>query len=177
MTVHAAPGKHSEWYTPARYIESARNAMGSIEFDPYSCDKANETVKADIYGTRNEPIPTRQWRANTMFVNPMYSDFPGQANSILFDVLMAWKEGRVISSIVLVNQSMLYQSAAQSIMRAGSICLCNHRIKFFDGTTNKIQDRPPQANAFLFLPDQTRPDETALAFTRNFNQYGAVMHR
>ena len=40
-----------EWYTPSRYIESARRVMGSIDLDPASCEKANRTVKAGTYYT------------------------------------------------------------------------------------------------------------------------------
>lgn len=43
--------KDDEWYTPAKYIEAAREVLGSIDLDPASNDFANETVKASVYYT------------------------------------------------------------------------------------------------------------------------------
>ena len=39
----------NEWYTPSRFIESARIVMGTIDLDPASSALANENVKASTY--------------------------------------------------------------------------------------------------------------------------------
>lgn len=47
---HRAQGTgENEWYTPARFIEMAREFMGSIDLDPASSDIANATVKASKF--------------------------------------------------------------------------------------------------------------------------------
>ena len=38
-----------EYYTPPEIIEAARATMGSIDFDPFSSDAANQIVKATMF--------------------------------------------------------------------------------------------------------------------------------
>jgi DNA N-6-adenine-methyltransferase (Dam) len=58
-----------EWYTPSYIIEAARLTMGSIDLDPASCAKANETVKAFYYYTAENDALTMQWVASTLWLN------------------------------------------------------------------------------------------------------------
>jgi hypothetical protein len=41
----------NEWYTPPVYIDAVRTALGSIQFDPFSCQVANTLVQAGQYYT------------------------------------------------------------------------------------------------------------------------------
>jgi hypothetical protein len=41
---------HDEWYTPKEVIEPIRKFYGGIiDYDPASCKKANQIIKADSY--------------------------------------------------------------------------------------------------------------------------------
>lgn len=64
-------GKSNEWYTPARYIEAARQVMGGIDLDPASCELANRTVKATRYYTQQENGLAQPWYRN-VWLNPPY---------------------------------------------------------------------------------------------------------
>jgi hypothetical protein len=61
----------NEHYTPRIIVEVAREAMGSIELDPASCELANrENVRAARFFTKEDDGLSRPWDAKTIFVNP-----------------------------------------------------------------------------------------------------------
>lgn len=90
----------NEWYTPARYIEAAREVLGGIELDPASCAEAQETVKADRYFTLSKVSTgndardnltavqcdglTTPWVARSAFVNSPYGTRDGKSNQLLW---------------------------------------------------------------------------------------------
>ena len=63
--------KNNEWYTPAIYIEAAREVMGSIDLDPASSELANRIVKAEKYYTKEENGLMYPWYGN-VWLNPPY---------------------------------------------------------------------------------------------------------
>lgn len=64
-----------EWYTPPRWIEAARRALGSIDLDPCSSRKANECIvtAGTFLRAAHEPLQL-SWHQRTdiktAFVNP-----------------------------------------------------------------------------------------------------------
>src|SRR2546430_17584816 len=76
-------GKSNEWYTPSKYIETAREVLGSIDLDPASCELANRTVKADKYYTKEDDGLSKEWHGN-VWLNPPYgkiNPIPGSTKS------------------------------------------------------------------------------------------------
>lgn len=63
---------NQEWYTPSEIIEAARNTLGFITLDPFSCAKANETVKASIYYTKEDDGFSKPW-FGSVFCNHPFS--------------------------------------------------------------------------------------------------------
>ena len=60
-----------EWYTPPEWVECVRSALGSIEFDPCTSEKANEVVKATRWSMDSLGGYPDCWaRHPTIFVNP-----------------------------------------------------------------------------------------------------------
>ena len=172
MAVHARPGNHSEWYTPPKYIEAAREVMGSIDFDPYSSEKANMIVKATTFNDIELPDEF-QWVGNC-WMNPPYSDYRGQGDDCVLEMTREFIHGYVDQAVILVNQSILYQPGCQMALKNGCICIVDHRIKFINGFTNEEQASPPQANAFIFL---TPYGADEYRFAEIFSQFGAVLMR
>ena len=63
--------KSNEWYTPAKYIEAARQVMGRIDLDPASCEEANLTVKATRYYDKTQNGLMQPWWG-CVWLNPPY---------------------------------------------------------------------------------------------------------
>ena len=51
----------NEWYTPPVYIDAVRAVLGSIQFDPFSCEVANTLVGADDYYTAADDATMTPW--------------------------------------------------------------------------------------------------------------------
>lgn len=111
----------NEWYTPAEYIEAAREVMGGIDLDPASNDFANETVKAGKYFTEEQDGTKQDWFGN-VWLNPPYST----------DMIMKFAEkveqSEFNQAIVLVNNASetrwyqkLWKNASAMVGPAGRI--------------------------------------------------------
>lgn len=63
-----------EIYTTRHIVEAAREALGGrIELDPASGAKANETVKAERFFTKEDDGLKRPWSCDTLFLNHPFS--------------------------------------------------------------------------------------------------------
>jgi hypothetical protein len=61
----------AEWYTPAPYIEAAREVLGAIDLDPASSAQANATVRATAFFSKDDDGLARDWSGRA-FLNPPY---------------------------------------------------------------------------------------------------------
>ena len=69
-TANANPSS-VESYTPAWIVEIARDVMGGIDLDPASCERANQTVQAKRYFSREDNGLGKEW-AGRVWLNPPY---------------------------------------------------------------------------------------------------------
>lgn len=150
-------GKDDEWYTPAKYIESAREVLGRIDLDPASNDFANKTVKADRYFTEESNGLEQEWSGN-IWMNPPYST-----------ALLSQFADKLISSnfsqaIVLVNNATETAWFEKMISKASAIVFHKGRIRFVkrDGE----HGAPLQGQAFIYYGDN------AERFLEVFSKYG-----
>lgn len=136
----------NEWYTPAEYIEAARQVMGSIDLDPASNDYANQTVKASTYYTEETNGLDKKWFGN-IWMNPPYSTalikkFAEKLTSSDFD-----------QAIVLVNNATDTAWFKSLIQKAKAIVFTTGRIRFEKRDGSK--GAPLQGQAFVYYGDNS----------------------
>lgn len=136
----------NEWYTPAEFIELAREAMGTIDVDPASNKLAQEVVKARTFYSAKDNGLTKDWNGN-VWLNPPYAqphiaDF---ANKMVSE----WKSGRVTAGIVLTHNytdTAWFQALASE---ASAICFTRGRIRFVSPKGELAS--PTQGQAFFYF--------------------------
>lgn len=135
---------NNEWYTPADYIEAAREVMGGIDIDPASNDIAQETVKAAVYYTAETNGLDKEWRGNVWMNPPYASDLIGK----FIDKLVA-ELPNIEQAIVLVNNATETEWFGKLISRANAVCFPRSRVKFYmpDGKTGA----PLQGQAVIYF--------------------------
>jgi hypothetical protein len=94
-----------EWYTPARYFEAVREALGEIDLDPASNPMANATVGAKHFFTKEDDGLELDWHGR-VFVNPPYGktdDGKSLAGEFCNKAVREYESGNVDACIILVN--------------------------------------------------------------------------
>ena len=136
----------NEWYTPAVYVEAARQAMGSIDLDPASSDMANEVVKAARYCTVETDGLSYEW-GGTIWMNPPYSsDLVGRFISKLVDERDNYEQ-----AVVLVNNATETEWFRKLISVANAVCFPYGRIRYY--SPNGKNNSPLQGQAIVYVGD------------------------
>jgi len=166
----------AEWYTPPKFIETAREVLGEIDLDPASCDWANENiVKAKFYYTKETDGLAHRWTIpGTMQPARVWLNCPygldedsNASNQFIWTSALIeeyrWKH--VSAAISLVNAAIgdkwfnpLYRFP---------LCLCYERIRFINRDGKKAQ--PTKGNAFFYLGRE--PEK----FQARFREFGRVI--
>lgn len=135
---------NNEWYTPADYIEAAREVMESIDLDPASNDIAQKTVKAAVYYTAETNGLDKEWHGNVWMNPPYASDLIGK----FIDKLIA-ELPNIEQAIVLVNNATETEWFGKLISHASAVCFPRSRVKFYmpDGKTGA----PLQGQAVIYF--------------------------
>lgn len=155
---------HVEWYTPAQYLDAARQVLGGIDLDPASSRMANETVKAAQFYDVGDDGLLQNWHGR-VWLNPPYGKGSGLFTSKLVD---EYTEQRVTAAVLLLN-AYGFDSTWFQPLWDHPICFTNHRIQFY--SPQRETGGPANANIFVYLgPDRA-------AFLETFAQFGAVVER
>lgn len=157
---------NNEWYTPAPFIEAARQAMGGIDVDPASCEIANRTVQASTYYTAEvdglkQAWPGRVWM-NPPYAQPLIADFASA-------LAEKHRAGEVTSACVLVNNGTETAWFQTLLDVASAVCLIKTRVRFID-PSGKPSGAPLQGQAVIFL------GEGFESFAEAFSTFGKVLY-
>lgn len=150
---------NNEWYTPAEYIEAAREVMGGIDLDPASSDAANRTVQARTYFTAETNGLDKPWAGNVWLNPPYSSELIGQ----FVDKLVAEREN-IQQAVVLVNNATETKWFSALASAASAVVFPGCRIKFYAPDVDA--GSPLQGQAFLYLGEN---DEK---FLNVFSKFG-----
>lgn len=156
---------NAEWYTPPRFVEAARNVMGSIDTDPASSEFANRLVGATEYFDARRDGREQRWSGN-VWMNPPY----GQPLCADFceAVVQKYGMGEIAQACVLVNNGTETAWFQHMLHAATAVCFPKGRISFLD-SAGKASLQPLQGQAvFYFGPNSD-------AFASTFGQFGAVL--
>ena len=149
-----------EYYTPAEYIEAARQVMGDIDLDPASNEVAQQTVKAERWYDQYSDGLAQHW-AGRVFLNPPYS-YPLIGKFI--DKLIDGAD--VTQAILLTNNSTDTRWWHKSADESKAICFTRGRINFYKANGNNGTSQSGQT--FFYFGANVEN------FRQVFRQYGLI---
>ena len=138
-----------EWFTPAEWIERARQALGAIDLDPASNAHAQKTVRASKFYTKADDGLSKPWTGR-VFCNPPYS--PGMVRKFT-DRLLSDIDAGVCTAAILLTNNTSDSKWFHDLLRAGAtVCLTRGRVAFEDTVGQYFATRQGQA-FFYFGPN------------------------
>jgi len=156
---------NNEWYTPARYIEAARECMGAIDTDPASSEFANRTVKAAQYYDAESDGLAQEWSGrvwlNPPYAQPLISDFCAA-------IADRYAIGQISQGILLTNNATETRWFQYAIRSASALCFPAGRIKFLDQTGTPAKT-PLQGQCLMYFGKEPG------RFADAFEDIGAVV--
>ena len=156
----------NEWYTPAEYVQAARDVLGTIDLDPANTDKAQQVVQATKYFTKGDDGLKRAWHGrvwlNPPYAQPLISEFVAK-------IVAEYKVGNIAAAIMLTNNSADTSWFHEAVAASAAICFTRGRIKFYkDGGE---ESSPTQGQAFFYFGSEIA------GFVERFSEIGAVVGR
>lgn len=164
---HRAQGTgENEWYTPAEYVERARETMGSIDLDPATSELANRTVRAAQIFTLADDGLAQEWHGH-VWMNPPYAQ--PYIQQFIEKLVAEVQAERVRQAIALTHNytdTTWFHLAAEQCQ---AICFTRGRIAFVNADGEKAA--PTQGQAFFYFGNGREN------FFRSFSALGCVVVR
>jgi hypothetical protein len=157
---HVSENSHeNEWYTPPKILAAARQAMGSIDTDPASCEAANKMVRAETFYDMDDDGLVQQWYGNVWlnppYVQPLVSRFTKLA-------VEKYRAGEVQQVCVLVNNATETDFFQNMLQYCSAICFPRGRIRYINEMGDQA-NAPLQGQAVLYFG--INPADFVVAFS------------
>ncbi len=166
---------NDEWYSIAEHADAARRVFGGvIHFDPASCARANATIQAPLFYSKEDDARNKEWCAPNGFMNPPFS----MVAIFVELMLQAYVSGLVPEWVVLVNANTETAWFEDLMDHATLMCLVKGRPKFEAGDPDRLAvDENGKRKAvngwsgvvFFYLGEN--PD----AFAREYAPFGRIL--
>ena len=154
-----------EWYTPSDYVEAAREVMGGIDLDPATCLKANQTIRATRYFTKEDDGLQHDW-PGCVWLNPPYG---GLCPSFIKRALEQYSDGITEQAILLLNAHSTDTKWFRPLWDH-TLCFTDHRIEF-DPAEEKQRTSSTFGSVFVYLGPNERK------FAEVFSQFGPIVKK
>jgi phage N-6-adenine-methyltransferase len=161
---HRAQGTgENEWYTPAQYLDAARELLGGFDLDPATSEAAQARVKAAKWFTKDDDGLAQEWRGK-VWLNPPYAQPLIQQ---FVDKLVEEVEAGNVTEAILLTHNYTDTGWFHTAERAAAnICFTRGRIRF-EGADGSFA-APTQGQAFFYFGNRGG------AFRQAFQQWGFV---
>lgn len=158
----------NEWYTPAPYVESAREVMGGIDCDPASNAVANGIVKATLIYTKAENGLSKDWPGR-VWANPPWDKSAKWAATLMgrYNYGLVGKSPTT-EFTALVGAAQGYNWYTRMLKECYS-CLMYDRIAFWSPTFGFDKGLHPKGTTFFYMGPNSE------AFMNVFTIWGRVL--
>lgn len=159
-------GTGDEWYSDTPFLSLCREIMGlspdqKIDFDPFSCEKANERVRAKHYFTKEDDAldSATKWpeHVETAFMNA-----PNSKTTLCVQRWLAWHDaGGTVHSMQIGNAAMGDKWVQDALIDAALdkivVCFPASRYAFVDGDGVKAGSGGRSGQIVIYRgPDKAR---------------------
>ena len=160
QNTHSAPGENGggiktvlagytgnvEWYTPAKWIEMARMAMGTIDVDPASCAMAQRTVNAAEWYDQERDGLKHDWPGN-VWLNPPYAR--GLIEEFIDRLVAQFQSGITKQAVVLVDNRTDTRWFHALCSMATAVAFTKGRVNFYNESVDSSS--PANGSVFVYL--------------------------
>ncbi len=147
-----------EWYTPSKWIEMARSAMGGIDVDPASSVIAQDTVRAAKWYDQEQDGLQHDWHGN-VWLNPPYAR--GVIEAFIDKLLAQFQSGTAKQAIALVDNRTDTRWFHTLCSIASAVAFTKGRVNFYNESVDASS--PANGSVFVYL------GPCAQAFKRAFD--------
>jgi DNA N-6-adenine-methyltransferase (Dam) len=134
-----------ERYTPAQYIELAREVLGEIDLDPATCEQAQRVVRARRFYTAETDGLGKEWQGHVFMNPPYHRDLaPAFINKLMAEI----DAGRVTAAIMLTNNGTDTDWFDAAMRGAAAACFTHGRVNFY--VPNGAELMPTQGQVFFY---------------------------